>query len=78
VWCEFRKTGTTIFLTSIVIFLKHKKKLRKNLQFVLHQKTKSVTIDLSVKAADKSARRTVFDRLEHKPNFLLAQQILMG
>jgi hypothetical protein len=34
-----------------------------------------VTIDLSVKATDKSVGRTVFGRLEHKPNFPVAQQI---
>jgi hypothetical protein len=39
--------------------------------------TKSVmTTDFSVKATDKSVRRTVSGRLEHKPSFLLAHQIL--
>jgi hypothetical protein len=40
----------------------------------LRQRTKSVeTIDYSVKATNKSVRRTVFGRSEHKPNILLEQ-----
>jgi hypothetical protein len=35
-----------------------------------------VTTDLSVKATDKSVERTVFGRLEQKPNFTVAQQNL--
>jgi hypothetical protein len=43
----------------------------------LRQRTKSVlTTDLSVKATNKSVERTVFSQLEHKLNFLLAQQTL--
>jgi hypothetical protein len=34
------------------------------------------TTDFSAKLTEKSVRRTVFCRLEHKPNFPLAQQIL--
>jgi hypothetical protein len=43
----------------------------------LRQRTKSVeTTDFSVKSTDKTFWRTVFGWLEHKPNFLVAQQIL--
>jgi hypothetical protein len=37
----------------------------------LKQRKKSV-----VKPTDKSIRKTIFGWLEHKPNFMLAQQIL--
>jgi hypothetical protein len=35
-----------------------------------------VTTDWSVNATDKSVQRTVFDRLEQKANFAVAQPIL--
>jgi hypothetical protein len=42
----------------------------------LNQQTKLVvTTNLPVKATDKSVARTVFGRLEHTPNFPVAQQI---
>jgi hypothetical protein len=44
----------------------------------LRQRTKSVvTTDLSVRATDKSVRRTTFGRFDHKPNFPFGQQIII-
>jgi hypothetical protein len=47
-----------------------------NDSWFLRQWTKSDVepIDFSVKPTDKSVRRTLFGRLDHKPNFPLAQQ----
>jgi hypothetical protein len=43
----------------------------------LRQRTKSVvTTDFSIRATDKSVRRTTFGRLDQKPNFPLGQQII--
>jgi hypothetical protein len=43
----------------------------------LRQRTQSVvTTEFSVRAIDKSVRRTTFGRLDHKPNFPLGQQII--
>jgi hypothetical protein len=43
----------------------------------LRQRTKwVVTTDFSVRATDKSVRRTTFGWLDNKPNFPLGQQII--
>jgi hypothetical protein len=44
---------------------------------LLRQRTKSVvTTDFSVRITEKSIRKTIFGRLDHKPNFPLGQQII--